>query len=366
MYVCMNTTTHGTVPPGPDPSAVPARPHGIACRWLAAIVLSGAVTALSLASPEPEGPPAPPPGGRSELPAIWRRAWQRDEPVPGDWLERASERDRELVFRLASRDAAPGRPLSLRLRSLAVLGWLGDARSAERLATILLTATDSPFARRAALSALEGSGLEDSLLVGLIADADDELRRRAARRMLASGAVAEETRYRAFCALSWGDLRWIEQDLDQAPLPARPARERLDEMVARMARDNGLRPEFILAVVRAESNFDVRCVSRAGAQGLMQLMPATARSVGVDDPFDAGQNVVGGIRYLKSMLRRFGGNVALALAAYNAGPTTVDRYGGIPPYPETRRYLRRVLGYLEGYRRRALAATEGGGGARRG
>lgn len=361
MVSCMNDET--------SPPLVPLRPRpgGVACRCLAACALAGAVTALSLVPMGESSAPVPPRGGRNELPGLWRAAWREDAPVPGPWLEAAVARDRELVARLASRDAGPGRPLSLRLRAVAVLGWLGGDRAAERLAAIVGSAADSPFARRAALSALEaGPGPDDALLATLIADDDDELRRRAARRMLASGAVAAETRYRAFCALSWGDLRWIEHELDEAPVPAQPARERLDEMVARMARENGLRPEFILAVVRAESNFQVRCVSRAGAQGLMQLMPATARSVGVEDPFDPSQNVVGGIRYLKAMLRRFRGDVALALAAYNAGPTTVDRYGGVPPYPETRRYLRRVLGYLEGYRRRALAGTEGGDDVRRG
>jgi len=113
----------------------------------------------------------------------------------------------------------------------------------------------------------------------------------------------------------------------------------------------GLPVELLEAVAEAESGFDPRAVSRAGAVGLMQLMPATARALGVSDPFDPWQNVLAGARYLRSLLDRFG-SLELALAAYNAGPGAVERYGGIPPYPETRAYVAKVV---------ALFRQRGGG-----
>jgi len=102
---------------------------------------------------------------------------------------------------------------------------------------------------------------------------------------------------------------------------------------------------LIKAVVKAESNYHIRAVSPAGAQGLMQLMPATARELGVTDPFDIDQNIHGGAQYLRNMLDQFNGNVHLALSAYNAGPGTVARYDGKVPYAETRAYIQRVMRY---------------------
>ena len=115
------------------------------------------------------------------------------------------------------------------------------------------------------------------------------------------------------------------------------------DSINRAARRYHLPQKLIASVIQAESNFQVDAVSPAGAQGLMQLMPATAKELGVDDPFDVRQNIDGGAAYLRQMLDRFGGDVKLALAAYNAGPGTVERYNGNVPYRETQNYIDRVL-----------------------
>lgn len=129
---------------------------------------------------------------------------------------------------------------------------------------------------------------------------------------------------------------------------------------ARYSRYNGLIDEaaqlyqlpdsFIRAVMRVESDFNPKVVSRAGAMGLMQLMPKTARSMGVSDPFDARQNILGGARYLRILANRFKGDLVLTVAAYNAGEGAVQKYEGIPPYKETQRYVRRVLKHYYAYR----------------
>ena len=133
-----------------------------------------------------------------------------------------------------------------------------------------------------------------------------------------------------------------------SPAPVAPAE--IDGLVSENASACGVDPALVKAVIANESGFDANATSCVGAQGLMQLMPETAASLGVGNAFDPAQNVSGGTRYIKQMLDRFNGNVPLAIAAYNAGPEAVEKYGGIPPYPETQHYVTSVLGSLQRYR----------------
>jgi len=117
----------------------------------------------------------------------------------------------------------------------------------------------------------------------------------------------------------------------------------LGQILAGAGREHDLDVDLLASVVKAESAGNPRAVSRTGARGLMQLMPGTAAELGIKDSFAADQNVGGGSAYLDALLKRYGNNLALALAAYNAGPAAVDRYHGVPPYRETRLYVARVI-----------------------
>jgi soluble lytic murein transglycosylase-like protein len=119
----------------------------------------------------------------------------------------------------------------------------------------------------------------------------------------------------------------------------------IEKSIHQAAAKYNLSPELIRSVIRAESNFQPEAVSPAGAKGLMQLMPETAKELGVTNPFDIQQNIDGGARYLRQMLDRFGGDLKRALAAYNAGPGAVDQFKGDVPFSETRQYVQRVLRY---------------------
>lgn len=134
----------------------------------------------------------------------------------------------------------------------------------------------------------------------------------------------------------------------QAGLPSAD----IEQLVQTNAANWQVDPALVRAVMANESGFNPNATSRTGAQGLMQLMPETAASLGVTDAYDPQQNVAGGTRYLRGLLDRFGGDVTRAVAAYNAGPGAVEKHGGIPPYAETQSYVRNVLDSYQQYKER--------------
>ncbi|SFG24366.1 lytic transglycosylase domain-containing protein [Oribacterium sp. WCC10] len=121
----------------------------------------------------------------------------------------------------------------------------------------------------------------------------------------------------------------------------------LEAIFQKAARTYGISENILKTVAKYESDFKTTAVSKAGAMGIMQLMPATAKSLGVTDPFDPEQNIMGGAKLLASNLKEFGGDLKLALAAYNAGSGAVRKYGGVPPYEETQNYVKNIMGDLE-------------------
>jgi hypothetical protein len=149
-----------------------------------------------------------------------------------------------------------------------------------------------------------------------------------------------------FTNIQTGDARFKLYIREGHGTPAQYIKK-YDGIIGEAARRFGLEPSLVKAVIKAESDFDHEAVSDKGAQGLMQLMPATAADMKVKDALDPEENIVGGTRYLSQLMERFGNKAELAIAAYNAGPEAVQAYGGIPPFQETKTFVQRVLRYYE-------------------
>ena len=169
----------------------------------------------------------------------------------------------------------------------------------------------------------------------------------------APGTLAEFTNDQEIVALQVQPLSLPVVDSSAMEASHTAAGTELERAVTRAARQHRLHPALLFAVMKAESSFNPIVVSKAGAVGLMQLVPETAMRHGVQNLYDTNENVAGGARHLRYLLDRFHGNTRLALAAYNAGEGKVDRYKQIPPYKETRHYVQRVLSYYRDYRKDA-------------
>jgi soluble lytic murein transglycosylase-like protein len=148
---------------------------------------------------------------------------------------------------------------------------------------------------------------------------------------------------------------------NQSPLSGSTSGEsgEYEGLIDQAAARNGLDPAVLHGLIQQESGFDPSATSSAGAQGLTQLMPGTASSLGVSNPLNPAESIEGGARYLGQLMSQFAGNTTEALAAYNAGPAAVQQYGGVPPYAETQSYVSSVLGYAESYRQSHPANTTG-------
>lgn len=148
-----------------------------------------------------------------------------------------------------------------------------------------------------------------------------------------------------------GYVLYMKEKGSQEKSKAQPAPKVYDPIIQKAGQAYGIDAALIKAVIKAESDFNPRAVSKSGARGLMQIMPENDRSLNISNPFDPSQNIMGGTRYLSGLLTRYDQRLDLALAAYNAGPTAVDRYRRIPPFKETQNYVLKVKALYEKYKR---------------
>lgn len=271
--------------------------------------------------------------------ALVQAALQTGCPEQPRALRRAAELDREGTVLQLVHDLEPTRPMSRRVHASFALGTLQASEATPTLERLAVDSQEVPFLRRAcvaALAQLRPEGLPP-LLTRLLEDKDPGVADQAERALASAYSDLPEVR-------SVLRARNVEPPTLVLDVPG----ETLAEIITRTSTRFRLDPRLVASVVEVESDFKRWARSSAGAQGLMQLMPETAAYLGVKNAFDPAENLRGGSQYLRQMLDRFR-HLDLALAAYNAGPTAVERYRGVPPYPETRRYIQKVL---TAYRRR--------------
>ena len=214
--------------------------------------------------------------------------------------------------------------------------------------------TDAPILRSAALQralALSPRRPTTAAAATSFADTLTQAQSQAQSQGQSQGqprATAGSAQTRASTAAAWASAsRLTTASVTSGPVP-------YADLIASAAKRHGVDPALLAALVKQESNFNPAARSGAGARGLTQLMDATARGLGVTDSFDPAQALEGGAKFLGGLLKQFKGDERLALAAYNAGPGAVQKYGGIPPYEETQRYVPKVLGYYQQYRRAGI------------
>jgi soluble lytic murein transglycosylase-like protein len=220
-----------------------------------------------------------------------------------------------------------------------------------QLAILALLATS-------AFAADECTSTQATVQAPCVAQLSNGFQIRHIRREVAGENVRLFVSESSYTELPASQIVGYEADLTPISVPEKPATPppvSLEQHVARAGETNGVDADFIRSVIQAESGANPKAVSRKGAQGLMQLMPATATKLGVKDSFDPAQNVNAGAQFLRELLERYHGDAAKALAAYNAGPLRVQQYGGVPPYQETRQYVARVI---RDYNRRKAAAAK--------
>jgi len=239
-------------------------------------------------------------------------------------------------------------------KNLILSQQIGRQKTAERLAQERPLSKDSERSRNLSFSGIFRACLEEGKKTGLTAQdylsnpvvvrsapCSKTFQRRVERSSVKTREPAKKQDPQPTDVSPKGKQKEVKASLKDT------VSQKIEKSIENAAQKYSLPPELIRGVIQAESGFRVDAISSAGARGLMQLMPATASDLGVEDPFDIDQNIDGGSRYLRSMLDRFGNDLNKALAAYNAGPGTVERYNGTVPYQETRHYVKRVREYSQ-------------------